>query len=92
MIGHAKIVKRPVNRCGCMASRASHSLTVAIATILLRQSDDVLRERLFVIRPTRHLALCRSMLPQHPAYPSLGHPDRQISSQKIDAAPPPRGA
>jgi hypothetical protein len=32
------------------------------------------------------------MLPQHPAYPSLGHLDRQISSQLIDAAPPPRGA
>ena len=54
--------------------------------------DGAIEERLFVIRPTRHLALCRSMLPQHPAYPSLGHSDRQISSQLIDAAPPPRGA
>src|SRR3546814_20636887 len=48
--------------------------------------------RLFVIRPARHLALRRSMRPQNPTYPSLGHLDRQISSYLIDTAPSSRGA
>ena len=65
---------------------------VAVTTILLRQCNDVLGQCLFVIRPARHLALRRSMLTQHPAYPSLGYPDWQIPSYLIDAAPPPRGA
>lgn len=64
---------------------------VAVTTILRRQGDDVLRQRLFVIRPARHFTLCRSMLPQNPAYPSLGYPDWQIPAYMIDAAPP-RGA
>lgn len=46
--------------------------TVAVATILPGQGDDVFSERGFVICPTRHLALCRSMLPEHTAGPPLG--------------------
>src|SRR5690606_3480361 len=63
---------------------------VAVATVLLRQSDDVLGERLLVISPARHLALRRSVLPEHAADPPLGH--RHHASDVIDAAPPTRGA
>src|SRR3546814_10376280 len=70
----------------------SSDLAVAVSTILLRQCYDILRQRLFVIRPARHLALRRSMRPQNPTYPSLGHLDRQISSYLIDTAPSSRGA
>lgn len=45
---------------------------IAIATILVGQGDDVLGQRLFVIRPARDLALRRSMLPEHAAYPPFG--------------------
>jgi len=72
-----------------MAQQRRHP-AVAVSTILLCQCDDVLRQRLLVIRPARHLALRRSMLTQHPAYPSLGY--RKLSSHMINAASPPRGA
>ncbi len=78
-----------VHRPSRMAKQRRHP-AIAIATILLCQCDDVLRQRLFVICPTRHLALRRSMLTQHPAYPSLGY--RKRSSHMINAASPPRGA
>ncbi len=45
---------------------------IAIATILPGQGNDILGQRLFVVCPTRHLALCRPVLPKHAAYPSLG--------------------
>jgi hypothetical protein len=63
---------------------------IAVATILLRQRDDVFRQRLFVICPARHLALRRSMLAQHSADPSLGH--QKLSLHMIDTASSPRRA
>jgi hypothetical protein len=57
---------------------------------LLRQSDDVLGQLLLVIRPTRHLAMRRSMLAEHPANPSFGY--RKLAPQLVNAAPSPRGA
>ena len=52
--------------------------------------DDVLGQRGFVIRPTRCLALCRSMLPEHAAHPPLGH--RHHGLDMIDTAPSARRA
>jgi len=63
---------------------------IAIATILPSQGDDVSSECGFVICPTRHLALCRSMLPEHMADPPLGH--RHHAPNMIDTAPAARGA
>ncbi len=71
----------------CMAQQCRHP-AIAVATILLCQRDDILRERLFAIRPARYLALRRSMLAQHPADPSLGH--RKLPSQMVNTASPPR--
>src|SRR3546814_2485688 len=52
--------------------------------------NDIRGESCFVIGPARHLALCRSMLPEHAADPSLGH--RHHHSDVIDTAPSARGA
>jgi len=63
---------------------------IAVPPVLLRQRDDVIGEPLLVIRPARHFAMRRSMLPQNPAYSPLGH--RQLAPQLVDASPSPRGA
>ena len=63
---------------------------IAIATILPGQGDNVFGQGSLVIRPTRHLALCRSMLPEHAADPPLGH--RHHGPDMIDTAPAARGA
>jgi len=57
---------------------------------LHRQGDDVLGQRLFVVRPARHLAMCRSMLAQNPTDPPLGY--GKLGANMIDTPPPPRGA
>jgi len=60
-----------------MKKQAKIAVAVVVITafvlILLCQGDNVLGQRLFVIRPAWRFTLCRSMLPQHPAYPSLGY-------------------
>ena len=73
----------------CIAQQRRHS-AIAITTILPRQRNDIRGESCFVIGPARHLALCRSMLPEHAADPSLGH--RHHHSDVIDTAPSARGA
>lgn len=74
-----------VHRPPRIAQQRRHP-AVAVAPILLRQCDDVLRQRLVVIRPARHFTLRRPMLPQHPAGASFGHPDWKLSSHMVDAA------
>ena len=63
---------------------------IAITTILPSQGDNVFGQGGFVICPVRHLALGRSMLPEHAAHPPLG--DNHHSSDVIDTAPTPCGA
>jgi hypothetical protein len=78
-----------VHRPAGITQQGGHP-AIAVATILLGERDDVVGEPLLVICPAWHLAMRRSMLPKHPAYPSLG--DRQLTPQLINATPPPRGA
>ena len=63
---------------------------VAVAPVLLGQRDDVVGERFFVIRPARHLALCRPVLAEHAAHAPLGYVQHLF--YLVDAAPAPRGA
>lgn len=63
---------------------------IAETAILPGESDDVLGESCFVVRPAGHLALCRSMLPGHVAHSPLG--DSHHPSDVIDTAPSARGA
>ena len=63
--------------------------TIAIASVLPGQRDDVFGQGLLVVSPARHDALRRSMLPEHPAYSPLGR--RQQLPDMIDTTPPPRG-
>ena len=72
-----------------MAQQGRHP-AIAVATILLCQCDDALRQRLFVIRPTRHFTLRRSMLAEHAADPPLGY--RQLTPDVVDTSPAARGA
>ena len=63
---------------------------IAITPILLGKGNDVFGQCLFVVRPARDLALRRSMLPEHAAYPPFGR--RQHPPHMIDAPTPSRGA
>jgi hypothetical protein len=63
---------------------------IAVSTVLSGKRDDVLGQCSLVICPSRRLALCRSMLPEHAADPPLGH--RHHAPDMIDTAPAARGA
>lgn len=78
-----------VHMPACIAQQSRHP-AIAVATVLPRQGDDVLRECGFVIRPTRRFALRRSMLPDNTANPPLRH--RHRAQEMIDTAPAERGA
>ena len=41
---------------------------IAVTPVLLRQCDDVVSQLPLVIRPTRYLTMCRSMLSENTAY------------------------
>jgi hypothetical protein len=59
--------------CPPRVAQQGGDTSIAIATILLGQSDDVLGQRLLVVRPARYLAMGRPMLSEHLANPSFGH-------------------
>jgi hypothetical protein len=63
---------------------------IPITTILPGKRDDVLGQSRFVIGPAWHVAPLRSVLPEHTAYPSIGH--RHHGLDVIDAVPTPGGA
>ncbi len=61
------------------------------ATVACRLNDVGSRERRrLAVSPARHLASCRSVLPEHPAHPPPGH--GQDPPDVIDAASPARRA
>jgi len=72
-----------------IAQQRRHT-AIPITTVLPGKRDDVLGQRSFAICPAWRLTLRRSMLPEHTAYPSLGH--RHHGLDMIDAAQPPSGA
>jgi len=78
-------VHRPPGR----AQQCCHP-TITVPPVLLGQGNDVLGQRLLVVSSTRHLALRRSTLPEHPAYPPLRR--RQYLPHMIDASRPARRA
>lgn len=82
---HPFVVHRPAGRM----QQCRHP-AIAVAPVLPGQRDDVVRQRLLVICPTRHFALCRPMLAEHAAYPPLGH--IQHRPHLVDAASAPCGA
>ena len=69
-------------------AQQSRQPAIAVATILLRPCDNVIAQRLLIVRPARHLGSLIDAAPA-PADPSLGY--RKLSSHMIDTAPSRRG-
>ena len=71
-------------------SREGRDLAIAITAVLASKLDDVGRELLLIGTAPRDLALCRAMLSERPAGPTLGYIHRV--QDVLDAGAPSRGA
>jgi hypothetical protein len=77
---HPRPLTLVVRRSAGRMQKRGHP-AIAVTPVLLRQGDDVVGQRLFVIRPARRLPLRRPVLTQHLAAPSFGHARRGSGAQ-----------
>jgi hypothetical protein len=65
---HPLVVDPPAGRL-----QQGADLPIAVAAVLLSQRDEVAGQRGFVVYAPRYLTLCRAVLPERPAGPTLGY-------------------
>jgi hypothetical protein len=81
-----RFIHEPADCSNAVSRRKPPAFAGAGSTaILARQGNDILGQRLFVIRPARYFALRRSVLSQNAS--DAAFRDRQFLADIIDTAP-----